>query len=90
LDILKGIDLKFGCLGTSENAVKTQIRIAVSTYVLVAITKKRLRIDLSLYTNLQIVSISLFDKTPILAALTSKNYRTQIASTYIQLKLLNS
>jgi hypothetical protein len=51
--------------GTSENAVKTQVWTAISTYVLVAIMKKRLRIDLTLYTILQILSISLFEKTPI-------------------------
>jgi hypothetical protein len=56
--------------GTSENAVFTQIWIAVSVYVLVAIMKKRLQLkDLSLYTILQILSISLFEKKPILSAL---------------------
>ncbi len=51
--------------GTSENAVKTQIWIAVSVYVLVAIMKKRLELDLSLYTILQILSITLFERMPI-------------------------
>ena len=51
--------------GTSENAVKTQIWIAISTYVLVAIMKKRLKTDLTLYNILQIISISLFEKKPI-------------------------
>jgi hypothetical protein len=51
--------------GTSENAVKTQIWIAVSVYVLVAIIKKRLHLDLSLYTLLQILSVTLFEKMPI-------------------------
>jgi len=55
--------------GTSENAVKTQIWIAISIYVLVAIIKKRLNSDLSLYTILQILSVTLFEKTPILQAL---------------------
>ena len=55
--------------GTSDNAVKTQIWIAVSVYVLIAIIKKRLNIDLSLYTILQILSITIFEKTPILQAL---------------------
>ncbi|NPV03155.1 MAG: IS4 family transposase [Syntrophaceae bacterium] len=55
--------------GTSENAVKTQIWIAISIYVLVAIVKKRLGLDQSLYTILQILSVSLFEKTPILQAL---------------------
>jgi len=73
--------------GTSENAVKTQIWIAVSTYVLVAIMKKRLKIDLTLYTILQILSITLFEKMPILHALTANDYRNQITAGYIQLKL---
>jgi hypothetical protein len=55
--------------GTSENAVKTQIWIAVSVYVLVAIVRKRLAIEVSLYQLLQIFSVTLFEKTPILRAL---------------------
>jgi len=55
--------------GTSENAVKTQIWIAVSVYVLVAIVRKRLGLDTSLYQILQILSLTLFEKTPILQAL---------------------
>ena len=51
--------------GTSENAVKTQIWIAVSVYVLVAIVKKRLDLDASLYTLLQILSVTLFEKMPL-------------------------
>ena len=51
--------------GTSENAVKTQIWIAVSAYVLVAIVKKRLDLDASLYTLLQILSVTLFEKMPL-------------------------
>ena len=51
--------------GTSQNAVKTQIWIAICTYVLVAISKKRLHLPHSLYTILQILSVSLFEKTPI-------------------------
>ena len=57
--------------GTSENAVKTQIWIAISVYVLVAIVKKRLALDASLYTILQILSVSLFEKMPISQALSS-------------------
>ena len=76
--------------GTSENAVKTQIWIAISTYVLVAIMKKRLKIDLTLYTILQILSITLFEKMPILQALTADGYRNQITSARIQLKLFSS
>ena len=55
--------------GTSENAVKTQIWIAVSVYVLVAIVRKRLGLGASLYQILQILSVTLFEKTPILKAL---------------------
>ena len=56
-------------LGTSENAVKTQIWCAVSTYVLISIIKKELQLDASLYTLLQILSVSLFEKTEISCAL---------------------
>ena len=55
--------------GTTENAVKTQIWIAVSVYVLVAIVRKRMSLDSSLYQILQILSLTLFEKTPILQAL---------------------
>ncbi|MCU1234076.1 MAG: transposase [Candidatus Solibacter sp.] len=55
--------------GTSENAVKTQIWIAVSVYVLVAIIRKRLSLEASLYRILQILSVTLFEKMPILQAL---------------------
>jgi IS4 transposase len=55
--------------GTSENAVKTQIWIAVSVYVLIAIIKKKLNLDTSLYTLLQILSITLFEKMPLQQAL---------------------
>lgn len=54
--------------GTSENAVKTQIWIAVSVYVLVAILRKRLGLEASLYQILQILSVTLFEKVPILQA----------------------
>jgi IS4 transposase len=50
--------------GTSENAVKTQVWIAIAVYVLVAIVKKRLGSEASLYTILQILSLTLFEKTP--------------------------
>jgi hypothetical protein len=76
--------------GTSENAVKTQIWIAISVYVLVAIIKKRLKLDLSLYTILQIFSITLFEKMPILQALTETNYKNKITSEHIQLNLFDS
>ena len=51
--------------GTSENAVKTQVWIAIAVYVLVAIVKKRLNLDASLYTILQILSLTLFEKMPL-------------------------
>lgn len=76
--------------GTSENAVKTQIWIAISTYVLVAIMKKRMKIDLSLYTILQILSISLFEKKPIYQVLTESSYKSKMTSGPIQLKLFES
>jgi transposase len=76
--------------GTSENAVKTQIWVAISTYVLVAIMKKRLNTDLSLYTILQILSISLFEKMHILQALTADDYRSTITISHKQLKLFDS
>lgn len=63
--------------GTSENAVKSQIWIAISVYVLVAILKKELRVEQSLYTILQILSVTLFEKTPILQALQSSEYTFQ-------------
>lgn len=75
--------------GTTENAVKTQIWIAISVYVLVAIMKKRMQIDLSLYTILQILSITLFEKKPILQVLTTSEYKKQITSNHIQLKLFD-
>jgi hypothetical protein len=62
--------------GTSENAVKTQIWTAISTYVLVAILKKRLGIEHSLYTILQILSVTMFEKTPITQALAAASYTT--------------
>ena len=61
--------------GTSENAVKTQIWIAVSVYVLVAIIKKRLDLDASLYTLLQILSLTLFEKMPLHQALAGDENR---------------
>jgi hypothetical protein len=57
--------------GTTENAVKTQIWIAIAVYVLVAIVKKQMHLDLTLYTILQILSVTLFEKTPILEALST-------------------
>ncbi len=56
-------------LGNSENVVKTQVWCAVATYVLIAIVKKELQLDASLYTNLQILSVSVFEKTQLSSAL---------------------
>mgnify|MGYP001228069793 FL=1 len=63
-------------LGTSENAVKTQIWCAVSTYVLIAIVKKELQLNASLYTLLQILSVSVFEKTQISCALQPDSNRS--------------
>ena len=76
-------------LGTTPNAVKTQIWIAISTYLLVAILKKRLRIEQPLYTILQILSVSLFEKTPILQAFQAWDYETEIPQSHNQLMLFD-
>lgn len=75
--------------GTTENAVKTQIWIAVSVYVLVAIIKKRLKLDMSLYTILQILSVTVFNKLPLYQMLTDSDYKNQIAANDNQLKLFD-
>lgn len=75
--------------GTSENAVKSQIWIAVSVYVLVAIIKKRPKIEQSLYTILQILSVSIFEKMPIYQALTNTFYEKEITTYYEQLSLFD-
>src|ERR1700686_1884234 len=73
--------------GTSENAVKTQIWIAVSVYVLVAIVKKRLALDASLYTLLQILSVTLFAKMPMHQALAQDDSKCDTAQITNQLNL---
>jgi len=73
--------------GTSENALKTQIWIAISVYVLVAIIKKELKLKQSLYTILQILSVSIFDKTHILQALMETNLNDDNTNNDNQLKL---
>ena len=75
--------------GTSENAVKTQIWIAVSIYVLVAIVRKRLRLENSYYQLLQILSLTLFEKTPILQSLQTLDSNTDLSSTESQLILFD-
>jgi len=73
--------------GTSMNAVKTQIWIAISVYVLVAIVKKRLNLEQSLYTILQILSVTLFEKMPILQVFQRFDYIEHLPNTCNQLKL---
>ena len=75
--------------GTSENAVKTQIWIAVSVYVLVAIVRKRLGLEVSLYQILQILSVTLFEKTPILQALQASNSQDELSVNANQLILFD-
>jgi hypothetical protein len=75
--------------GTSENAVKTQIWIAVSIYVLVAIVRKRLGLDASLYQILQILSVTLFEKVPILQVLEASNCQDNLVADHNQLILFD-
>src|SRR5207249_3519477 len=75
--------------GTSENAVKTQIWIAVSVYVLVAIVRKRLALDASLYQILQILSVTLFEKTRILQALQASHSQEELSDPDNQLILFD-
>ena len=75
--------------GTSENAVKTQIWIAVSVYVMVAIIRKRLGLEASLYQILQILSVTLFEKTPILRALQACDPRDDLHEDSNQLILFD-
>ena len=75
--------------GTSKNAVKTQIWIAISVYVLVAIIKKRLNLDLSLYTILQILSVTMFEQVPIIQVLTDFDYKSLEGDSCKQLLLLD-
>ena len=76
-------------LGTSENAVKTQIWCAVSTYVLIAIVKKELQLDASLYTCLQILSVSIFEKTEVSCALQPDASQTDLLDAANQLNLFD-
>ena len=75
--------------GTSENAVKTQIWVAVSVYVLVAIVRKRLTLETSLYQILQILSVTLFEKTPILQALQAPDSQEELTGPGNQLILFD-
>ena len=73
--------------GTSENAVKTQIWIAIAVYVLAAIVKKRMDLNISLYTFLQVLSLTLFEKIDILQLFTETNYETNNSQSSNQLNL---
>ncbi len=75
--------------GTSPNAVKSQIWIAVSVYIIIAIIKKSLKIELKLYTILQILSVSLFEKVHILQLLSMNNYKNITTYTSNQLNLFD-
>jgi hypothetical protein len=75
--------------GISENAVKVQIWTAISTYLLVAIMKKELRLEQSLYKILQVLSVSLFEKMPILQAFSQKYALASVQQTYNQLSLFD-
>jgi len=75
--------------GTSDNAVKTQIWIAVSVYVLVAIVRKQLRLEISLYQILQILSVTLFEKTPLLQVLQPTDSQEHLLDSGNQLNLFD-
>jgi hypothetical protein len=76
-------------LGTSENAVKTQIWCAVATYVLIAIVKKELQLGASLYTCLQVLSVSIFEKSELSRALTPERNQLDMSTMRNQLMLFN-
>jgi len=76
-------------LATSENAVRSQIWCAIATYVLIAIVKKELKLDASLYTCLQILSVSIFENTEISCALQPYLHRTDQSAFSNQLNLFN-
>jgi len=75
--------------GTSKNAVKAQIWIAISVYVLVAIMKKRLKIEASLYTILQVLSVTMFERISLLQTLTETSYKDDQDQLDNQLILFN-
>ena len=75
--------------GTSENAVKTQVWIAISVYVLVAIVKKELKLKRSMNEILQVLSLNLFEKTPVFEALSGKTVPKTSPATHNHLPLLD-
>jgi len=76
-------------LGNSENAVKTQIWCAIATYVLIAIVKKELQLKSSLYTCLQILSVSVFEKTQVSCALQADDFQKELLPISNQLILFD-
>ena len=74
--------------GTSKNAVKTQVWIALCTYLLVAILRKRLKVAMSMGEMLQILSVSLFEKTPLLQAFSRDQLKNVPAENHKQLSFL--
>ena len=75
--------------GTSENAVKTQVWVALAAYLLVAIAKKQLGLDMSLYQILEILSVTIFEKTPILEGFSTFNDQSLDVDPAIQLSLFD-
>jgi len=83
----KTTSLNQGFYGTSENAVKTQIWIAISIYILLAIGKKQMKLVLSLYTIIQILSVSLFEKVQLYQKVSDQNYKQFMSLDSNQLNL---
>ena len=75
--------------GTFENAVKTQVWVAIAVYVLVAIVKKKARLELSLYKILQVLSVTIFEKTPLLQGFSYFDTDIPECVPDIQLELFN-
>ncbi len=75
--------------GNSANAVKTQIWIAISTFLIVAIMRKELKINASLYTILQILSVNIFERIPLLQIVGNCSYENEILSNTKQLSLFD-
>jgi PII-like signaling protein len=78
-----------GFYGTSENAVKTQVWIAISVYVLVAIVRKELKCERTMNEIMQILSLTLFEKTPISKVFADENEQTTEEPSHKQLSLFN-
>ena len=87
---IRSLNVARNTFGTSENAVKSQIWIAISVYVLVAIIKKRLDLKPDIYTILQILSLTLFEKTPLEQILIGSDSTMQDANNPNQLNLFDN